>query len=324
VQEKAAMEKWLEDFSRRIRVLANKKDVMRVMEGDQIIFEFDPGELIKVKGNIAEIELGSLGLKIRNGLIGMGGCYYLPDIFWGGSTDHVFEAWEWFIMNMKVDKERFEKAIETESIIEFLVRGREQGLLQYLLSLAVDMFDLSSLGVDISSKISELGSQVRGHLRKFEKLGNKARSFFIIGSLRSYMADLSSECRLARVARKYGYSVILEKHPDLMINNVKVEVKRARFRYLDVKDEKRRSSVNLSNPIKSGMRQDADIIAIDCLDLEKRNIKGIKAVWLGRGKLKEILKAALTIGMNRKCVLLFCATNKGFFGRVILANCRHS
>ena len=55
----------------------------------------------------------------------------------------------------------------------------------YLLSLAVDLHELGSFGVDVSPKISEPGKQARAHLRKYEKLKDNfvARSLTKVSSI---------------------------------------------------------------------------------------------------------------------------------------------
>jgi len=118
------------------------------------------------------------------------------------------------------------------SILEFLSTGREEGLLFFLFSLVVDLYGLYSLGVEVSPKISELRLQAKSLLWKYEKLAqkNKIQSLIAIGYLRRYMADLSSEVRLARLAKEYRYEMKLGRRPDLIIDGKGIEVKRVRTR----------------------------------------------------------------------------------------------
>ncbi len=187
----------------------------------------------------------------------------------------------------------------------------------HLLSLAVDLHDLYSNGINVQSKILELGKQARAHLRKYERLKDNfvVQALTKISALRFYMANVSSESRLARLAKEYGYGVKLGKHPDLTIEGKSVEVKRARTKY-PLSPNQRKRLANLSNLIKKGLKQKADLIAIQVLYLDKREIKGIKTAWLGTDRLHNVLKSALTY--NGKHVLLFCGTNRGYFGRIML------
>jgi len=159
---------------------------------------------------------------------------------------------------------RFQILVETEAILEFLVTGLDQGLLVYLLSFAVDLNELSSFGVDVTSKISDWGKKAREHVRKFQKLElkNNARALSIIGMLRLFMADISSECSLARLAKEYGYEVKLGKHPDLTVDGRSVEVKRTRDKFFMNGNDHLQPLVDLSNPSEKGLRQNADIVSI--------------------------------------------------------------
>lgn len=165
-----------------------------------------------------------------------------------------------------------------------------------------------------------LGKKARDHLKKAEKLksDNIAASLYRIGVLRSFMADLSSECRLARLAKTYGFEVELGKHPDLTINGKGIEVKRVHPRFPVKEPGSRLPLGDLSNPIRRGLKQKADIIAIQVPNLRKREIEGFKSVWMGRDRLRNVLETALRFEKNGRCVLLFLDTNRGYFGRIIL------
>jgi len=132
---------------------------------------------------------------------------------------------------------------------------------------------------------------------------------FKIEDLRLYLSNVSSECRLARIAKLYGFNVKLGVHPDLIINGKKIEVKRVSSfdRY-----------ASLSNPIEDGLNQHPDIISIEVNSLEKRNIKGFKTKWLGRGNLRSTLETALAFKKNGNSVLLFSGTTEGLEGGIIL------
>ena len=304
----------------RMWLLSNQKKPLIVRINDKVIFEFNIGELINVKEGKLNIELGEAGLKTKGNLVGMSGLYYSPELFGGGNVQNVHNSWDWFMKKIPQDPETFQNVLEAESVLELLLAPIEEGLLYYFLSLVVDLYELDSLGVDLDSKITELRRQVKGHMRKYEKLKDKTKPDALsrIRKLRLYLADLSSECRLAKLAKLYGFNVKLGIHPDLTIDGRKIEVKRVRRKYNISKSEVTLPLISLSNPIKQGLRQNADIVAIDVNNLEKRNIKGFKTVWLGRTTLKNALQNALAYRKNGNYILLFLGTNKDYYGRIIL------
>jgi len=307
--EKLDPQKWREAFAIRVWNLSQYKEPIVVRENDKVIFEFDVGKLLTVSSGKLTIELGQPGLKTKGNLVGMSGTYYALDLFWGGTIENVVHSWNWLIERLNLDAEQFQTVIEAEAILELLATGQEEGLLFHLLSLAVDLHELDSEGIDVESKISELGKHARAHLRKYEKLKDNfaVQALFKIGALRFYMANVSSESRLARLAKEWGHDVKLGKHPDLIIDGKGLEVKRARTTH---------RLASLLNLIKKGLKQKVDLIAIQVVGLDKREIKGIKTTWLATDRLSSVLKSSLT--HKGKCVLLFCGTNRGYFGRIIL------
>lgn len=315
MSEKLYEKKWLEAFVLRVCSLSKRKEPVVVRLGKERIFELEVGKLLTIDNGKLTVELGQSALKTKGNLIGMAGFYYNPKVFWGETVEKVALSWAWLMERLTLD----EKRLEEEAILEFLSTGIEDGTLVALFSLAVDLYDLDSSIVDVSSKISELKSQVRAHLRRFEKLKleDKVRSYVKIGYLRRYMADLSSECRLARLANEYGYDVKLGKHPDLTIDGKAIEVKRVRMRPLIYTSNKVKLA-SLTNPIKSGIRQRADMIAIQVNNLRKRKIRDFRTVWTASDTLRNALKTALAFRDEGRCVLLFCGTNKRYFGRLIL------
>jgi len=71
---------------------------------------------------------------------------------------------------------------------------------------------------------------------------------------------------------------------------------------------------NLANPIIEGLRQNADVIAIEVNHLDKRNIKGFKAKWFGRDTLKRVLARAVTYD-KKGIVMLFSGTSTRYWAR---------
>jgi hypothetical protein len=150
-------------------------------------------------------------------------------------------------------------------------------------------------------------------------------AFRRITDLRKKLTHLSSESRLARAAKEYGFNVHMGFSPDLIVNDKKIDVKKRDEKYL--RPEKidaltfitSESTVieDLSNPINEGFRQKVDIVAIEVDHLNKREIKGFNAKWLGP---PTELKKALTNVINyvrKGIVLLFKCRSEGYFGRIL-------
>jgi hypothetical protein len=313
-------QKLLEATILRILKLSRQNQPFVLREDGEVLFEFNIGELIHLDKGKLNIDLGQVGLKTKGNLVGMSGFYYNPKIFWGGNVENVIDSWNWLLKMLGVDVWTFQGAIEGEAVLEFLFTGHEEGLIFYFFSLLVDLYELNSVNIEINSKIAELKRQVRGHIKSYKKLknGNIPEAFSRITKLRMYLANLSSECRLARLATLYGFDVKLGIHPDLTVNNKKIEVKRVRSKYLSSKLAHAIPQASLSNPIREGLVQNPDIIAIQVNNLEKRAIKGFKATWLARDRLKNVLEKALTYKGKAKLIVLFLGTNRGYFGRTIL------
>jgi hypothetical protein len=320
MSKKSIHQKLLKATILRILNFSRQKQPLVVKKNGEVLFEFNIGELIHLDKGKLNIDLGEVGLKTKGNLVGMSGVYYNPKIFWGGETQNVINSWNWLVRAIGLDEQTFQNAIESEAVIEFLFTGHEEGLVFYFFSLIVDLYELNSLNIDVSAKISELRKQVRNHIRKYEKLKDRdiTQAFFRIANLRLYLANISSECRLARLGKLYGFDVKLAIHPDLTINNKKIEVKRVRSKYLIPKPAYAIPLTNLSNPIKRGLKQNADMIAIQANNLKKRKIKNLKATWFARDRLKNVLKTALTYKGKAKPIVLFQGTDKGYFGRMIL------
>lgn len=331
---------------RRVRWLCeNRQPIIRRLENGEPYYAFYLPTMVKMsevdsgKPNVRKfdirVDLGQAKLNKIDNLVGMGGFYYNPEYYWGESTQSIVEAWNWFVKEMQVDED-FWEALEGELVWETLLTGYEEGLTCDVITLVVDLHALNSLNVDVSAKISEIKKQIRDHMDVYEKLSKKKEfsfivravgdAFFRVRSLRLYLNHLSSESRLARLAKLYGFDVKLEFHPDMTINGKNVEVKKVRKKYMLPK--KREAFItfvstestaieNLSNPISEGLRQNADIIAIEVDHLNKRSIKGFKSKWLSRDTLKMVLTSAITY--NKKgIVMLFSSTSEGDFGRIIL------
>ncbi len=131
LQKKDLQQKWREEFAIRVWKLSQQKRPMVVRENDKVIFEFDIGKLLTLGEGRTTIELGKSGLKTKDDLVGMGGFYYAPNLFWGGTTENVVHSWNWLIEKINVDAEQFQTIFEAEAILEFLATGQEKGFFSF-------------------------------------------------------------------------------------------------------------------------------------------------------------------------------------------------
>ncbi len=179
------------------------------------------------------------------------------------------------------------------------------------MSLVVDLKKLYDAGINIDKKITELSSKIKGNLRAFNKRkdNDAGPALFRIGLLTRELSDLSAEARLARFANAVGMDVKIQKSPDILIENVRVEVK------FDRKD--RMSDIGFSNKIKKGLKQKGSLVAIFTGTFERKKIRGMRITWLPNDSLLNALKQGISVCKNgKKCVLLFTGTNKGYFARL--------
>lgn len=236
---------------------------------------------------------------------------YEPWLFGARNVQNALNSWNWLVKETQVSEETLSIALKTCSLFSLLVTGRDEGENVHIFSAMVNLYELNLAGVDTRPKIEEFGHRIRSYMRIFDNWIDKKpwRAIAKTEGLRQYLSNVSSECFLARVAESCGFDVKLGKHPDLTINNKKIEVKR-----LSSYDK----YANLSNPIDKGLNQNPDIVAIAVNSFEKRSIKDYKAKWLARDSLSNALKTALAFGKNGNCVLLFSGTKQGLKGRIIL------
>ncbi len=283
-----------------------KPSILRDNEGKEIA-KFDIGKLFRETEGKIEVNFDSFGLKVEGNFVGLGHILYNPEYLGAQSIQEVVESWNWLLEKTHVDSEILQMALETSSLIIILKTGIEEGIDVYIFNLAINLRRLESLGINVTPKIEEFGEEIRGHIKSFQKWEKKRiwNGILTTQELRKYLYNVSSECYLARISKSYGLEVRLGKHPDLTINDKKVEVKRA-------------SSYNLLSSIESAQDQIHDIIAIKVDSLKQRPIPHHEATWLNEEKLKDAIMNALTLRQVDDIVLLFMTTLEGLKGRIIL------
>ena len=309
--EKSDRQEYIEEqiHQNTLKALNQKQPSFLTDDYGNKIAEFNVGELFSInfqEGRL-QIDFGQIGLRIKGDFVGLGHISYAPWLLGARNVQEVMDSWNWLLKETNVSEKTLQMAFETCSLFGLLVTGRDEGENVYFFSLLANLYELHSAGLDTRPKTEEFGHQIRSHMRKFEKLIDRKPWVAIAKAeaLRQHLSNFSSECVLARAAHEVGYDVKFGKHPDLIIDCKKIEVKRL-------------SSANLSNPINDGLKQNPDIIAIEVNSLEKRSIKGHKTKWLARGDFSNVLKTALTFGKSGNCVLLFVGMKQGLKGRIVL------
>lgn len=288
---------------------------------------------------LISIGFGEEGLKQKGDLIGLAGFFYDTKYYFDTTPSKMFEAYHWFNgkLNFKTD---FWWAIEMDTAVHFFDNNQyeypyksqmKESTVHQILCLIQDLKELDSLGVDISKKISEIKKNVEGNIWQFEKRFNKAefpidykfsrKALLRVTEARSYISNLASEVRLARFAKINGFVVELSEHPDLLINGKRVEVKNPQTKYKIPKLVNTYTFVNeledteiedLQNVIEDGFRQKPDVLAIEVLHLDKRDIRGYRSKWLTtNAPMKEALCNALNYRRKGIVFLFRCPTVQG-------------
>jgi len=292
----------------------SQADQIEITFDNQIVGRLDLREFIQINPNNdgTTIKLGKLGPKIKDGLVGLGGNYLNPYFLGAKDPQQVVDSWNWLFERMSVNKEDFEINLEFVYILDFIRTGKARETIFRIMSLAVDLQELDKIGVNTAQKISELSEKINGHLRSFKKYKNdqKGRALFQISLLTHALSDLFAESRLARFARASGYNVAMNRSPDLLIDNVRVE---AKFDRSDELDEG-----SFLNKVQKGLKQKGELVAI-FTNPQKIDITKLKLTWFPLESLANSLKMGINTCKNgRKCILLYTTTNKGYFGRLAI------
>jgi hypothetical protein len=292
------------------------------------------------------IDFGDTGLKRIGNLIGLGGFYYDADYYFASTPEKIIEAWNWFNARTETTDDYW-LAIEAETVWNFLkynwspftTEFREMYLAD-ILSLINDLHTLQSLKVDVTPKLLEIKNEkIKGNIEAYQRLTENENfhinsratktAFLRIRKIRQELANLSAESRLALFAKDKGFKVIISKSPDLLIDDKKVEVKKPKVLFdkprkqanringvLFIHEDKSKIE-NLSQHIKNGFKQKADIVAIEVNHLEKRPISGYNPKWLGGiVALERALQNAINYD-KKGIVLLFKCRGEGYQGRVL-------
>lgn len=286
---------------------------VRVNTDDKTSIIFCPGEFISLDpdGNGTTISLGDAGLKVREGLVGIASVYYDPNYLDADSVQQVIDSWNWMFSNNNFSKDEFETFLEGMTIIRVIMTGEIPMYIQQIMSLAINMKKLNGIGINTDEKISELMSKSKGNWRKIKKYVGQNRTDLVliqIDEMLLTIADMLVESILAIESYSCGFKMQMKKSPDLLIENIKVEVKNVRHYTI--------TSNNFETKLNTGIKQGGEIIAIFTRGGIK-SIKHNKITWWPIESLSTSLSMSLDLcKKGRKCVLLLTKSGYEYFGRM--------
>jgi hypothetical protein len=312
--DKEKYRKFAIEGGKRIMMMANG-GVIELKLGGKPFATVDLTDIVKINPDKqgTTIQLGEPGPKFRNGLVGMGGIYYDPKNIGAENIEYVKDSWDWLFTRKNFPKEDFENMLEGESVMYWIMSGRNQTTIHHIMSMAVDLKILFDNNIDVSDKVSEIIKEIRGNWRKFNKIKNKKKVFALIHfeDMALAIADMLAETKIAAAAYNFGLDVKMKKTPDVLIDGIRLEAKFDR-RFL-------MNDNGFDAKVTKGLNQGGDLVAIFTGSFGIKKLKNKKLTWLVTEGLETALLMALEYCKNgKKCVLLFTGTNKGEIGRVAI------
>lgn len=309
--DEEAYKKWAMQAATRIHAVSQRKPLQLKLNGI-LVGELAMNEIIHPNpdGQGTTVDLGEAGIKRRGDLVGMGGAYYHPYFFGADNADAAIESWNWLFDQSTLPKKDIETDLEMMLVLDFIRVGMIEPTVFKILALATDLHRLYKMGIDVSKKVSEVNEKIRGNIKQANKLKEKNTTQYLLRleHLTYQLADMASESRLALFAKTFGFDVKLQKSPDVLINDVRVEVKHVWQHEMDIG--------SFVNKITKGFKQRGQIVVIETGDFRNKSIKSFQIKWLPTMPLSEALRATISAAKNgRKCVLLFAGTNKGYIGK---------
>jgi len=310
--DKNHYKKWALRAANRVIYFSQMKP-MKISIGDNLFALFDLSDIVKPNpdGIGTTIQIDVAGPKVREGLVGMGGMYYHPENIGAKNTREVIESWNWLFDRSNIPKTKLENFLEGLSVMHMISIGQNQMAIFYIMGLAVDLKQLYEMNVEIDRKITELTSKIKGNWRAFNKMKKKSNVLALkqFDDLTMSISDLLAETRLAKLAKEWGMNVKMDKSPDILIDDVKIEAKFDRRLWM-----KERA---FENKIKKGLRQGGSLVAIFTGNFRIKKLKKIKLSWFTTEPLQvSLINAIKLCKKERKCVLLYTGTTKGFVGKV--------
>lgn len=270
------------------------------------------GELIGIVDDHT-LQYSSKGVFIKNNSACWGGICYNPKLCLGAENARtVNNAWKWFLSKVK-NPEQFESELEKTAVLEWVLTGRSTIYLPKILNLAVDLFRLEKMNVDISKKLFEINRNIVGNFKKAKKQLKKLEIDRRYKNVAHYLADLSAETRIAVIAKLLKYDVELHMAHDVIVGTNKIQVKNIRLTH---------NPQSVLNSIQRGFDHDADIVVVHHdIPLDGEAIQYASGgKWYGDiSSIYEGIDTALVLhDEGKKIVLFLTGTLKGYFSRILI------
>jgi hypothetical protein len=242
-----------QNFIEKVIQIKSTTDKPQFIDGQKIGLGYLK-DLIGITSDKATLQLASKGVFTKDDFVCWGGVCYNPVLCLGAENSRqVTDAWEWFTKKLKVDTKEFVSSLEQVSILDWLIATTSQIYLPKILNLAVDLYRLNGLGVDISKKILEINKNVVGNFRKASRFKKKIDIMKRHRQVAYYLADLAAETRIALVAKLLKYDTKLHMAHDVIINGLNVQVKYIRKTF---------NAITIANAIEDGFTHGAKIVAV--------------------------------------------------------------
>lgn len=306
--------RWATQAGNRVRFFS-ENGPLRIKANEVEIGLFDLRGIVRVNpdGNGTTIHLDDQGIRKRGELVGMGGFFVHPQSIGAKDADEVVHSWNWMFSKMTIKKEDLEAELEGTYIMTFLGSGIATPVIFNIASLALDLKRLDDRDVATKEKITEANRKIGGNVRAFNRFKDTKPFEALVRMLEltHQLSDMSAESRLALVAKTAGMDIKIGRSPDLMINDVRVEVKFDRKDRMDVGA--------FVNKVKRGISQGGMVLAIQTGDFESKKIQGVKLKWFPATHLQDTLRMAIQTARNgRRTLLLYAGTSSGYLGKVAL------
>ncbi len=270
-------------------------------------------ECIELTDNHNIITIISSGIHDRNGFICFAGMCLAPRFSLAAQdSKQVLDSWKWFVNQLGEDGGYFEYSVEGAAIAMYLDGSSLVSTPYRVIGLIVELFRLDSLGVDVKPKIRHIMSQVKGHLRKSKRMTEHPDKLGTMTYLLTFLNSIVAETLIALVAKQLGHDVKLGESPDVVIDNIAVEIKSPETNVESA----------IENIVEKGFDK-ANLVVINSLQIPENWLKN-KATIMGEVDISMALTQALSLAKNNRRCLLFYGNRisreykVAYFGRVVI------
>jgi hypothetical protein len=184
------------------------------------LFEIAPGEVMQLEDTTLRIKISSVPAK-RDNLVGFPGMRFQPSLVEAPNARYATTAFSWLNSQTSGIMNRATKPAMTGYYLSSLGAGFSFAPM-IPMQLASRLYALSQADVDVHEKLSELTKHLRGIVRRNDERALGASydsSWGIFGAF-------NSEAKVGRLLQeRLGREVVLGIRPDIMVDDVGIEVK---------------------------------------------------------------------------------------------------